>query len=118
MAHILVVDDDESIREFLLSVLEGEGYDVVATDDRQALQAAHASPPAVVLLDLLMPTLTGYEICRQLRADPATATIPVIAMSANANLDALMAPEIFDDQLPKPFSLHMLADVVARWAAA
>jgi CheY-like chemotaxis protein len=117
VTHILVVDDDKSIREVLHDALQAEGYDVVATDDSQALQAVRENPPAVILLDLFMPTLTGEEICKQLRADPATAAIPIVAMSAGANLNAVMGLKIFNDQLPKPFTLHTLSTVVARWGS-
>ena len=118
MAHILVVDDDWAIKDILHDALHAEGYDVTTTDDRGALQAVHAHLPAVVLLDLWMPTIKGDEICRQLRADPTTATIPVIAMSAATNLEAVMGLSLFNDQLAKPFTLRTLFDVVARWAAA
>ncbi len=113
--HILVVDDEELMRALLIAALDAEGYDVVAVDDRQALHAVHADPPMMIFVDLMMPTLTGEEICRQVRAQPDIATIPIIAMSAGRSPDAVMDLGIFNDYLPKPFSLCMLAQVVDRW---
>ena len=114
MALILVVDDDEDIRDMLQRVLENAGYEVVTTDDTGAIPVAQTSQPAAILLDLLMPLLTGEEICRRLRADPATAAIPVVAMSASRNIAALADQTIFTDRLVKPFRLPTLADTLAR----
>jgi CheY-like chemotaxis protein len=116
--HILVVDDEELIREVLIAALDAVGYGVVAVDDRQALHAVHTDPPMMILLDLMMPTFTGEEICRQLRAQPTTATIPIVAMSAGRAVDATMDLGIFDDYLPKPFSLCMLTHIIDRWTTA
>jgi CheY-like chemotaxis protein len=113
--HILVVDDEELMRALLIAALDAEGYDVVAVDDRQALHAVYADPPMMIFVDLMRPTLTGEEICRQVRAQPDIAAIPIIAMSAGRALGAVMDLGIFNDYLPKPFSLCVLAQVVDRW---
>src|SRR5260370_3701815 len=114
MALILVVDDDEDIRNMLQRVLEDAGYEVVTTDDTAAIPVAQTSQPSAILLDLLMPLLTGEEICRRLRADPATAAIPVVAMSASRNIDALADQTIFTDRLVKPFRLPPPPDTLTR----
>ncbi len=79
---VLVVDDDAAIVELLEMALEDEGYHVHATCGAAALQLAHDLQPAVILLDVSMPGMDGIEVSQRLRADPATAHIPIIVMSA------------------------------------
>jgi two-component system alkaline phosphatase synthesis response regulator PhoP len=79
---ILVVDDDPDIVEMLHCLLHDAGYEVATADDGAALPLAHERQPRVILLDILMPGMDGVEVSRRLRADPATAPIPIIAMSA------------------------------------
>ena len=117
MSCILVVDDDEAITEFVQAALEYAGYDVLAAVDGDALSLAHAKQPDVILLDLLMPGMSGEEVCEHLREDAATALIPVVAMSAAYNLDAIAERAACSDRLAKPFSLSDLYDKVERWAA-
>jgi two-component system response regulator MprA len=107
--RILVADDDSGIRKLLREVLSDHGYTVdLAVDGVEALTLARANPPAVVLMDLMMPSLSGGEATNALKADPTTAAIPVVAMSAGRNL-ALMAAGIpADDFVSKPFDLPAL----------
>src|SRR5260370_42502923 len=114
--RVMVVDDDEGIRQLLEMVLEEEGYEVVASDDVGAIKVAQASKPDLILLDLRMPTLSGDEVCKQLRAIPATATTPIVAMSGIADLAAKTSTMAVNDWLSKPFQLSTLAEVVAHWA--
>jgi CheY-like chemotaxis protein len=115
---VLVVDDDPTIVCFLREALEDEGYEVVTAVDGEALPLAHDLHPSVILLDAAMPGMDGLEVSRRLRADPVTAPIPIIAMSAQHNLDAAVARMRVNDRLPKPFELDQLYDTVARWAYA
>jgi CheY-like chemotaxis protein len=112
---VLVVDDDPDIVEVLRCILHDAGYEVATADDGAALTLAHERPPHVILLDILMPSMDGVEVSRRLRADPATAHIPIIAMSATPQwLPALPV----NDHLTKPFKLaHVLAKV-AYWMRA
>jgi two-component system, cell cycle response regulator len=81
--RILVVEDDEASRELVASILNEAGYLVTeAPDGHTALAQASAAKPDLVLLDLMMPGLDGFEVCRRLRRDPATAPIPVIVLTA------------------------------------
>src|SRR2546421_4657607 len=99
---ILVVDDDPDIVEVLRCLLHDAGYEVATADDGAALPLARARQPRAILLDILMPSMDGVEISRRLRADPATAHIPIIAMSATPQwLPALPV----NDRLTKPFKL-------------
>lgn len=81
--RVLVVDDEPANRELLRDVLRVYGYEVrEAEDGLAALAAAAADPPDVVLLDVMMPRLNGYEVCRQLKAAPATAAVPVLLLTS------------------------------------
>jgi DNA-binding response OmpR family regulator len=85
MATVLVVDDDPVIRRLLEVNLEMEGYDVVpAGDGQEALDAMRANDVALVLLDVMMPNVDGWETRRQMLADPDLEEIPVIFLSARA----------------------------------
>ena len=115
---VLVVDDDPTIVRFVREALEDEGYEVVTAVDGEALPLAHDLHPGVILLDMMMPRMDGLEVSRHLRADPVTALIPIIAMSAQHNLEAAVARMPVNDHLPKPFDLDRLYAKVARWARA
>lgn len=85
MKKILVIEDDELLRENLLEVLEIEGFDVIsAPDGRQGLELTKEQLPDLVLCDLLMPELNGYEVLNALRQDSATAKIPLLFLTASA----------------------------------
>jgi two-component system, OmpR family, response regulator MprA len=107
-AHVLVVDDDEKITSFLRRALAYEGYSVdVAGGGSAALSLALASPPDVVVLDVMMPGLDGLEVCRRLRAG---GDVPVLMLSARdevaQRVQGLDAGA--DDYLAKPFALEEL----------
>lgn len=113
---VLIVDDDPFIRDFLSDVLEDAGYPVLtAADGRAALQVLRRQPVALVVTDLMMPYVNGLDLFRQLRAEPATAELPIIAMSA-AFAGAGQVP--FTTFLPKPFEIASLLAVVQRYYSA
>jgi CheY-like chemotaxis protein len=112
----LVVEDDPAIVELLEQALEVEGYQVLSGVGGEALQLAHEGQPDVILLDIMMPDMDGIEVSRRLRADPATSSIPIVAMSAHERLQAIGDQMSADDRLSKPFHLHELYDIVSRWA--
>ncbi len=116
--RVLVVDDDQNIRDFVELALEDEGYEVLTAVDGSAVTLAHAQPPDVILLDLMMPGMDGQEVSQRLRADPATAEIPIVLMSAHDRLDAIAAQLPVQDRLPKPFDLERMYVTVARWMRA
>lgn len=79
---VLVVDDNEENIDILIDAL-GEDYNVrVAMDGEEALESVAAAAPDIMLLDIMMPRLDGYEVCRRIKADPATASIPIILLTA------------------------------------
>lgn len=116
-ATVLVVDDDQDIIQFLCAALEDEGYRVLSAVDGAAIDLARDQQPSVILLDVMMPRMDGIEVSRRLRADPTTASIPIIAMSAQDRLQATLTLMPVDDRLPKPFSLERLYEKVAHWTS-
>jgi two-component system, cell cycle response regulator DivK len=85
MAKILLIEDDEMNRDMLSRRLERRGYHVViAVDGGQGLRLAQAEAPDLILMDMSLPVLDGWEATRQLKAAPATHTIPIIALTAHA----------------------------------
>ena len=112
--RVLVVDDDEAIRTLLVDLLSDEGYDVVqAVNGADGVQRALADGPAAVLMDLMMPIMSGAEATATLKSDPRTAHIPVLAMSAGRTLDLLGETVQADRFIAKPFDLSQVLDAVA-----
>ena len=110
---ILVVDDEIYIVHILDFSLGMEGYEVVtALDGEQALEKARAEKPDLIVLDIMMPKLDGYETCKRLKADPETKDIPVILLSAKGrNVDQKVGFEVgADDYITKPFSPRKLVE--------
>jgi CheY-like chemotaxis protein len=96
MARILVVEDNEANQELVTRFLRREGFEVIqATDGVTGVALAQSQVPDLILMDLSLPELDGWEATRQIRANPATATIPIIALTAHAFAeevkDALLA---------------------------
>ena len=82
-ARVLVVDDTPANVKLLADLLDAKGYEVTtATRGEEALASVVASPPDLVLLDVMMPGMSGYDVCRRLRADPATALLPVVLVTS------------------------------------
>jgi putative two-component system response regulator len=105
-ARILVVEDDMAIRTLLLSLLERNGYQVVlAADGDAGLRAVAEHEPDVLLLDVGLPTIDGFEVTRRLRRNPRTRTLPIIMLTARASLDDTVEglDAGADDFVTKPF---------------
>jgi putative two-component system response regulator len=108
---VLIVDDEYIGRETLQSVLEGEGYELeMAENGLQAIEKAKKLLPDVILLDVMMPGMTGFEVCQRIRSDPQIAEIPIIILTAlddrESLLNALKAGA--DDFISKPFDRYEL----------
>ena len=111
--RILVVDDEIYIVHILDFSLGMEGYEVVtALDGEQALAKVQECRPDLIVLDIMMPKMDGYETCRALKADANTRDIPVILLSAKGrNVDQQMGFEVgAEDYITKPFSPRKLVD--------
>jgi CheY-like chemotaxis protein len=105
MARVLVVDDEEPILGIVAEVVEDMGHQVLrALNGREALQVIRATPPEIVLSDVMMPFLNGLDLCRTIKADPATKHIIVVLMSA-VSADRGQAAGA-DGFVHKPFSLE------------
>ena len=105
---ILVVDDETTIRETLADALTAEGFRVVtAADGREALAQFRAERPDLILLDLMLPELSGIEVCRIIRAESG---VPIVMLTAkDSELDKVVGLELgADDYVTKPFSLREL----------
>ena len=112
---VLIVEDDEDLREMMAQLLTLEGYDAATVaNGREALEYLHrASAPNVILLDLMMPVMDGWEFRRQLEADPTLAPVPVIVLSA---LDQVRAVNIHAAAfLKKPLDFDRLLDLVRTY---
>lgn len=114
MKRILVVDDEFDIREALTVFLEGRGFavDAVASGE-EALQKVRDHRPDLVLMDLMLPGMTGAELLRTLRADPALDGVPMVTMSA-VRIPELRPREGVAAFLQKPFTLRLLRQVLDR----
>ena len=84
MATILIVDDSQANRDYLVALLGYDGHRLLeAADGAEALATTRAEHPDLIIADIVMPTIDGYELVRQLRADPSIAQIPVIFLTAH-----------------------------------
>ena len=113
---ILVIEDDPALRMGLIDTLRAKGYEVeAATRGREGLERFAARTPDLVVLDLMLPDMEGFEICRQMR-QPGQPDVPVIILTARgAELDRVRGLELgADDYITKPFSLM---ELLARIAA-
>ncbi|MGI5169939.1 response regulator transcription factor [Spirillospora sp. CA-253888] len=124
MATVLVAEDDADIRDLIVFKLEQAGHTVIAVGDgRAALREATSGSPDIALLDVMMPGMSGIDVCRALRAQPATLALPVIMLTARAqesDVETGLAAGA-DDYIVKPFSPRELTSrvqtVLARaWA--
>jgi CheY-like chemotaxis protein len=120
MPKILLVEDNEMNRDMLSRRLIRKGYEVImATDGQQAVEAAGAEGPDLILMDMSLPIIDGWEATRQIKAAPATSAIPVIALTAHAMSDdrekALKAG--CDDYDTKPVDLPRLLDKIVALLA-
>ncbi len=117
MAKVLLVEDNEMNRDMLSRRLTRQGYEVtIAQDGAQALTMVSEQRPDIVLMDMSLPNIDGWEATRRLKADPATSSIPVIALTAHAMAEdrekALAAG--CDDYDTKPIELPRLVEKITQ----
>jgi len=104
---ILVVDDEQDVLRLVTSNLKRAGYEtIIAEDGGQALSKARSEKPDLIILDLMLPSISGLEVCRSLKGDPAMADMPVIMLTArDEEIDRVVGFELgADDYVTKPFS--------------
>jgi DNA-binding response OmpR family regulator len=110
--HVLLVDDEDTLRKVMRDLLERDGFDVSeARDGVEALDQADRGAPDIIVLDLNLPGLSGYDVLQRLRAHPATARTPVVVLTAKGDEDNEV--RVFelgaDDFLTKPFRARALS---------
>ena len=113
---ILVADDDPDIRGIVSLRLNKAGYETIeAANGDEALRAVRERPPALLILDVMMPQRNGFEVARELRGDPSTGDIPILMLTASVqDSDVAKGFEIgADDYLRKPFKTNELLERVA-----
>lgn len=107
MTKLMIVDDEEGVRSLVNMTLDGAGYEIIeARDGASALELAREQRPQLLLLDVMLPDLSGIEVCRRLKADEATAGITVVMLTAKAQSADVAAAEDAgaDGYFTKPFS--------------
>ncbi len=121
MAKILIAEDERDIRDLIAFTLKYAGYDIVtANNGEEAVQLTKQELPDLVITDVRMPKMTGYEACKQIKADPATQHIPVVFLSAKGQEAEVQTglDSGADEYLLKPFAPDQLTRKVADILAA
>ena len=112
---ILVVEDDDAVALMIQDYLSGHDFRTArAADGREAVEVVQKLMPDLIVMDLMMPRLTGGEAATALRRDPLTEKIPIVAISAVADVTSIAEMLPLDDVLPKPFDLDDLAAAIQR----
>jgi CheY-like chemotaxis protein len=116
MARVLVIDDEPDVVRLIMKILSGRDHTVlIARDGASALARVKHEPPDVIVVDSDLPKIDGAEVCRRLKTDPATASIPVVMMTSSYidyfDVIADSAPDAF---VVRPFVRQVLASVVER----
>lgn len=118
LKKILIVDDEPDILTVTTYRLEKLGYEIsTAIDGREALNVVHKETPDLIFLDLLLPIINGYEVCKQIKADERLKRIPVVLFTASVVHDILekVKETGADDYLLKPFTPEDLLEKVRRF---
>jgi len=114
---ILVVDDEVNITQILEFSIGAEGYEVIAAQNgEEAIDKARREQPDLIILDIMMPIIDGYEACRILKSNPLTKNIPVILLTAKGrDIDRRFGYEVgATDYIIKPFSPNKLVDKIHK----
>jgi two-component system alkaline phosphatase synthesis response regulator PhoP len=114
---ILIADDEEDVKVVVQLFLESKGYEIVtAFDGLDALDKTRQEKPDLILLDIMMPIMDGFEVCKKIKADPVTAEIPVVMLSASSHSESkargLEAGAV--EYIIKPFEPDQLEETLRR----
>ena len=116
--RILIVEDHENLLQLQSILLSAKGYEVVgAKDGREAINVIDTVPPDLVVLDIGLPGVDGYEVCRHIKARPETRHIPVVVITARKSREDLQKIDEAgaDWYIPKPFKAAMVMETVQRF---
>ena len=118
MARILLVDDDPEIRSLTRRILENNGYKVsVVVDGKECIDVLEKDRPDLILLDVMMPGLDGWEVCMKIKGSAKTRDIPVVMFTVRTSEDSVeksLNYAMADAQINKPFKMKKLLDTVDR----
>lgn len=115
---VLVIDDDPGLQEFLQIALEAEGYEaVVAQDGREGLEKLATVTPNLIILDLMMPRMNGYDFAKALRQQEHQPSIPLLVLTADSHAKEKAVTVGADAALTKPFDLVDLLEIISRLLA-
>ena len=114
--RILIVEDEPAIAQVRVDLLGDEGYETAVSVDGAALEVAQSDPPGLVLLDVMMPGMDGSTVCRHLKADPRTAQVPVLFLTAlpAAVVAARLGDCAHEGLLGKPFDFDELLAAIRQ----
>lgn len=115
---ILIVEDEESLLRLESILLTSKGYEVIgASNGQQALDAVSAHSPDLVLLDIMLPEIDGFEVCNRIKSNPETKQIPVIIVTAKKTGDDMARGEAAgaDWYITKPFKSAMVVETIQRF---
>lgn len=113
--RILIVEDDPDILFILDMILNNEGYSVESVTLGKNILEKKYTIPDLIILDKQLPDMDGIEVCRHLKSQGETRTIPLIMVSASPSFGKLAMDAGVDDFIEKPFQMHALLDMVARY---
>jgi two-component system alkaline phosphatase synthesis response regulator PhoP len=119
--RILIVEDDPSVLRATSYILEKEGYEVIsAQNGLEGLKKARESSPDLLILDVMLPGIDGFEICHSLRGEPQTAKLPILMFSAKSQeSDKATGLKVgADEYITKPVDREVLLNKVAAWLSA
>jgi DNA-binding response OmpR family regulator len=115
---VLIIEDYPATSEMMANILEAEGIDsIIAPDGATGIEKTRSEKPDLILLDIMMPEMSGFEVCQKLKADPETSKIPIVIVSVKAAEDNIkMGKELGAvEYIPKPFDPFKLIEMVKKY---
>lgn len=112
---IYIADDDPAILEIISMILEDRGFEVETSNNGKSIEQKTEEYPDLVMLDIRMSGISGGDICKHLKTNPRTKSIPVVLISANRDIEKIAQESGANGYLPKPFDVDDLLDVANRF---
>jgi two-component system phosphate regulon response regulator PhoB len=115
MAKILIVDDDKGATDLIEQIMRSRGYEPTSVNEsNQAMEVARSTQPNLIILDLMMPEPTGFQLCRMLRADPNFISTPIVIVTALDDSDSRLVAfgAGADDYVTKPIQIEELTEII------
>lgn len=115
MKKILVIDDDDGIKDALKAILESDGFEVELANDEKALLSSSENPPGLIFLDYFLSGTDGQVIAQSIRSHTSTKKIPIIMLSADPRNREKINKEVVNDFLDKPFEMNELLSLAKKY---